>query len=81
MLSVIYEITGEAAKAHEAAELAWTSKEAGAQCLEFLKRKKPENLQIALPFLRLRHLKNRLLTSGSSRVARLFQEELFKTFG
>jgi predicted Zn-dependent protease len=48
MLSVIYEITGEAAKAHEAAELAWTSKEAGAQCLEFLKRKKPENLLIAL---------------------------------
>jgi predicted Zn-dependent protease len=79
MLSIVYEILNDEEKAREAVELAWASKEAGARCLEFLKRKKPENLQVALPFLRLKHMKNRFLTSDSSRVTRLFQEELFKT--
>jgi tetratricopeptide (TPR) repeat protein len=79
MLSVIYDISNEREKSREAAELAWMSKEAGAQCLEFLKQKRNGALPAALPFLRLRHLKNRFLTGGSSRLARLFNEELFKT--
>lgn len=79
MLSVIYDISDEKEKSREAAELAWISKEAGAQCLEFLKQKRHDTLPAALPFLRLQNLKNRFLTSGSSRLTRLFNEELFKT--
>ncbi len=78
MLSVIYELLNDIEKAGEALELAWVSKETGAQCLEFLKRRNPENSVTALPFLRLKHLKNRLLTSGSMRLTNLFREELFK---
>lgn len=78
MLSVLYEASGDAGKSREAAELAWSSRETGAQCLEFLKEKKKENLSTALPFLRLRHLKNRLLTSGSRRLTKLFREEIFR---
>lgn len=78
MLSVIYGLGGENEKAREAIELAWASKEAGAQCLEFLKRENQAVTQTALPFLRLKHLKTRFLTSGSSRLTKLFHEELFK---
>ncbi|MGI8469245.1 MAG: tetratricopeptide repeat protein [Pyrinomonadaceae bacterium] len=78
MSSVIYKYLSDGKKAEETRELALQSRETGAQCLEFLKRRAPENLTTALPFLRLRHLKNRLLTGGSIRLTKLFREELFK---
>lgn len=80
MLSVIHIHLNDKKKAGEARELALQSKETGAQSLEFLKqRTSPDNLKTALPFLRLRHLKNRLLTGGSKRLTKLFHEELFKS--
>ena len=78
MQSVIFEITGQKEKAQEMIELAWLSKEVGAQCLEFLKRKTPESLEFALPFLRFKNVKKQVLTSGSSRLTKLFNEELSK---
>lgn len=78
MQSVIYEITDQKEKARETIELAWLSKEVGAQCLEFLKRKSSESLEIALPFLRFKNVKKQVLTSGSSRLTKLFNEELSK---
>ncbi|MGI8555937.1 MAG: hypothetical protein ACR2LT_06235, partial [Pyrinomonadaceae bacterium] len=65
-------------KSEEARSRALQAKETGAQCLEFLKRSASENLTTALPFLRLRHLKNHLLTGGSLRLTKLFRQELFK---
>jgi Flp pilus assembly protein TadD len=78
MLGVVYEILSDEENARHALETAWESKEAGAQCLDFLKRKNQTNLETALPFLRMRDLKNRFLTGGSSRLTRLFKEEIFK---
>jgi tetratricopeptide (TPR) repeat protein len=78
MLSVIYVNQKEEEKAGRAIELAWSSKEAGAQCLEFLKKGSQANLTIALPFLRFRQSRNRILTGGSKRLAKLFREELYK---
>ncbi|MGI9036830.1 MAG: tetratricopeptide repeat protein [Pyrinomonadaceae bacterium] len=78
MSSVIYNCLNDEKRAAEARELSLRSKETGAQCLEFLKLRAPQNLQTALPFLRLRHLKKRLLTSGSARLTKLFRQELFK---
>lgn len=78
MLGVVYENAGEAEKARQAAEFAWSSKETGAQCLEFLKRKNAPTVQTALPFLKFKLLKTRFLRSGSMRLTRLFNEELFK---
>lgn len=79
MMGVVYVALRDEEKAERAMELAWSSKEAGAQCLEFLKNKNHLELKSALPFLRLRELKSRILTGGSKRLARLFREELFKT--
>lgn len=78
MLSLIYQSSGNLKNAAEARQAALDSKENGAQCLEFLKQREPENLPAALPFLRLRHLKNRLLTGGSKRLTRFFRAELEK---
>lgn len=78
MSSAIYRRLSDEKKSEETRKLALQSKETGAQCLEFLKRGSPENLTAALPFLRLRNLKNRLLTGGSVRLTKLFREELFK---
>ena len=78
MSSVIYEDSGDQKNAQEARELALQSRETGAQCLEFLKKRSAENLTAALPFLRFQHSKNRLLTGGSIRLTKLFREELFR---
>ncbi|MGI8494312.1 MAG: tetratricopeptide repeat protein [Pyrinomonadaceae bacterium] len=78
MQSVIYGIMEQKEKAQEAIELAWLAKEVGAQCLEFLNRKSSESLEIALPFLRFKNVKKQVLTSGSSRLTKLFNEELSK---
>lgn len=78
MLNAVYEILNEKDKAREAIEAAWAAKEASAQCLEFLKGKKTESFQTALPFLRFKQSKNRLLTGGTSRLTKIFKEELSK---
>jgi Flp pilus assembly protein TadD len=78
MLGVVFEILGNKAKAAEATEKAWLTKEAGAQSLEFLKRGSHAEIETALPFLRLKQRRKNLLTAASRRLSRIFREELFK---
>lgn len=62
--------------AEEEFNKACEAKEAGAQCLEFLKEKKQPKLKMALPFQNLKNQK-RLLTNGSLRLSRFFRELIF----
>lgn len=78
MLGLIYEMQADETKSYQSYELAWSSRETGAQCLEFLQRKDKRNTEIALPFLRLQNLKKHLLTGGSPRLSKLFKAELYK---
>lgn len=78
MLGLIYEMQNEETKSYQSYELAWSSREAGAQCLEFLQRKNKRDYETALPFLRLKTVKKSLLTGGAPRLAKLFKTELFK---
>jgi Tfp pilus assembly protein PilF len=78
MLGLIYEMQGDETKSYQSYELAWSSRETGAQCLEFLQRKDKRNYEIALPFIRLQKLKNHLLTGGVPRLSKLFRAEFYK---
>lgn len=78
MLGAVYEIQGDETRAYQSIELAWSSHETGAQCLEFLKRKGEKTPTVALPFLTLKSAKKHLLTGGSMRLSKLFKHQLFK---
>lgn len=78
MQGVIFNLLGDEAKAGEAFDRAWQTKEAGAECLAFFKRKKVENPPVALPFLRLQSADKHLLMSGVRRLTKLFREEIYK---
>ena len=78
MQSVIYKLLNDKENANASIQSALESKEAGAQCLEFLKRQKEPNLEIALPFLHFAQTKN-LLTKGSLRLNKFFREQIFKS--
>lgn len=78
MQSVISKLAGEETGEREAAERAWQTKEAGAQCLEFLKQKTAVDLRIALPFGRLKKSGKNLLTGGSRRLTKILREEIYK---
>ena len=73
MQSVIYTVSQNAESVLNARAAALESKEAGAQCLEFLKEKKPPNLETALPFLHFKKGKYHLLTKGSLRLTKFFR--------
>ncbi len=77
MQSVIYKLLGDNESANASIQSALESKEAAAQCLEFLKRQKEPNLETALPFLHFPKTKN-LLTKGSLRLNKFFREQIFK---
>ena len=77
MQSVIYDISGSRESAKNTRQAALESKEAGAQCLEFLKGKQIPDFEIALPFLHLTGA-NHLLTKGSLRLNKFFREQIFK---
>jgi Tfp pilus assembly protein PilF len=81
MQSVIFALSGEQAKETEAFERAWQTKESGAECLAFFKRKKGEYPQVALPFSRLQTSEKHLLTNGARRLTKLFREEIYKIIG
>jgi Tfp pilus assembly protein PilF len=81
MRSVVFNLCGEDAKEREASERAWQTKESGAECVAFLKRKKDEQPIVALPFVRLKNDKKHLLTSGARRLTKLFREEIYKIIG
>jgi tetratricopeptide (TPR) repeat protein len=74
MQSVIYAAEGNEESKNNACAAALESKEAGAQCLEFLKNKRQPNIEIALPFSHFRKEKKHLLTKGSLRLTKFFRE-------
>ncbi len=78
MQSVIYKLLKDAKKADDSINSALDAKEAGAQCLEFLKRQKESDWETALPFLHLLGTKN-LLTKGSLRLDKFFRQQIFKS--
>ena len=76
MQSVIHAVSENAESALSARSAALESKEAGAQCLEFLKEKKTPNLETALPFLHFKRGKYHLLTKGSLRLTKFFRQRV-----
>jgi tetratricopeptide (TPR) repeat protein len=76
MQSVIYTLLENEESAEKTRAAALESKEAGAQCLEFLKAKKYTNPEIALPFLHFKKERNYLLTKGSRRLTKFFRERI-----
>ncbi|HXH69097.1 MAG TPA: tetratricopeptide repeat protein [Pyrinomonadaceae bacterium] len=78
MQSVIYKLLEDSENATASIQSALESKEAGAQCLEFLKRQKEPNLETALPFLYFPKTKN-FLTKGSLRLTKFLREQIFKS--
>ncbi len=79
MQSVIYAATGNAENENNARAAALESREAGAQCLEFLKNKKTPNVKTALPFTHFGRGKNHLLTKGSLRLTKFFRERVHQS--
>lgn len=79
MQSLVYSILGNQESADNARIAALESKEAGAQCLEYLQGKKTPNMEIALPFHHLKNEKNQLLTGGSLRLSKFFREQVYKS--
>ena len=78
MQSLIYQLSDNAESAKNAMNAALESKEAGAQCLEYLNRKKLPDLETALPFLHFKQTEKHLLTKGSRRLSKFFRERIFK---
>ena len=77
MQSVVYELAGNTESAKNTREAALESKEAGAQCLEFLKRNKSPDFETAVAFLHFKESKNPL-TKGSLRLAKFLREQIYK---
>lgn len=78
MQSVIYKLLADYEIAKTSIQSALASKEAGAQCLEFLKRQQEYDSEAALPFLHFPKTKNHL-TKGSLRLNKFFREQIFKS--
>jgi tetratricopeptide (TPR) repeat protein len=78
MQSAVYAAIGNEEAANNSRAAALEAKEAGAQCLEFLKNKKPSSAEIALPFIHFRKGKNRLLTKGSLRLTKFFRQRVYQ---
>jgi Flp pilus assembly protein TadD len=78
MQSVIYKFRNDAERAKTAQNAAFEIKEAGAQCLEYLKGKKAPDFEIALPFTHFKKSK-KLLTGGSLRLTNFFRRRILKS--
>lgn len=78
MLAVIYKLIGDETKSYQSIELAWSSKETGAECLKFMKRGSQIEVEMALPFFRLKDLKKHLIMSSSIRFTKLIRGEVIK---
>jgi Flp pilus assembly protein TadD len=78
MQSVIYKLKNDSERAASAQEIAFEMKEAGAQCLEYLKGKKALDFEIALPFSHFGKSK-KLLTGGSLRLTKFFRRQVLKS--
>ncbi|MEJ7743989.1 MAG: hypothetical protein WKF73_16510 [Nocardioidaceae bacterium] len=78
MQSVIYQLSDNTESAKDAMNAALESKEAGAQCLEYLNQKNFPIWKNALPFLHFKQTDKQLLTRGSRRLSKFFRERIFK---
>jgi tetratricopeptide (TPR) repeat protein len=78
MQSVIYKLLNDEENAGSSIQAALESKEAGAQCLEFLKRQTEPDLETALPFLHFSKTNN-ILTKGSLRLNKFFRTQILKS--
>ncbi|MEZ5428540.1 MAG: tetratricopeptide repeat protein [Pyrinomonadaceae bacterium] len=78
MLSLIYQSLNRTEKAKQARQAALEAREAGAQCLEFLKRENEILPEKALPFVHFNRENKRLLSQGSLRLNKFFRENIFK---
>ncbi len=76
MQSVVCAAAGDEKGVNHSRAAALESKEAGAQCLEFLKNRKPPEVEIALPFVHFGKEKNHLLTKGSLRLTKFFRRRV-----
>ncbi len=79
MQSVIFAVGGSAENRDNSRAAALECKEAGAQCLEFLKNKKQIDIETALPFAHFRKEKNHLLTRGAPRLTKFFRERIHQS--
>lgn len=79
MQSIVYKILNDEEKEKKARVAAHDSKEAGAQCLEFLNGKKQYTPEIALPFIHFKKAEKHLLIGGSARLTNFFREQIFKS--
>ena len=78
MQSLVYKNLNNRESAENMKQAAFEAKEAGAQCLEFLKAKKEPDFENALPFLHFKRSK-KLLTNGSHRLRKFFREQVFQS--
>ena len=78
MQSVIYKLQSDQDRAAKTQEIAFASKEAGAQCLEYLKGRKALDFKTALPFSHFKKSK-KLLTGGSLRLTNFFRRTVLKS--
>jgi tetratricopeptide (TPR) repeat protein len=78
MQSFVYEQLGNAESSKNTRKASLDSKEAGAQCLEYLKGKKQPDFETALPFMHFTKSK-KLLTGGSLRLTNFFRRQILKS--
>ena len=78
MQSLIYQGLGDIERTENTREAAFEVKEAGAQCLQYLRKKKSLELNTALPFLHFGKEK-KLLSRGSLRLTKFFREQILKS--
>lgn len=79
MQSLVYNLSGDEENAKSSLQAAFESKEAGAQCLEFLKGKAPPDFEKALPFLHFSQENKHLLTKNSPRLNKFFRVQILKS--
>jgi len=79
MQSVVYKLLGDEGSAKTSLTAALESKEAGAQCLEFLKGNKTPDFETALPFTHFKKREKHLLFNGSLRLTKFFRERIFNS--
>ncbi len=78
MQSVIFHHLGDKDEAEKTRQKALDAKEAGAQCLEYLRKKKLPEFETALPFMHFGKEK-KLLSNGSLRLTKFFREQVLKS--
>jgi hypothetical protein len=78
MQSVVYKLQNDRQRAEHAQETAFESKEAGAQCLEYLKGKRAPDFETALPFAHFLTSK-KLLSGGPLRLTKFFRQKVLKS--